>query len=374
MEKAARNQTFNFLSAIGIILVILGHLNFGVLTVGELFPYYSFQIMIFLFISGYFYNPIDEKKIMVYIKRKALHLLLPYFIWNFIYGIIATLFHTLGFTIGDNISLYNLFIAPILGGHQFMYNATAWFVPALFLVELANIVGRKILSYLKIKNEAIILILYLLIGCLAVYLSQRGSVYDYYRLPARIMFLLPAFQFGRIYKAKLEERDTLRSVIYFPILIIVQLIIVMTHAGLGFSAVWVSSFANTPFTPYLTTITGIAFFLRISKLLSPVIGKSNFVQYLGANTYSVMMNHLFSFMILKSIFSLIHHITPYFHDFDQTAFLSDIYYIYLPGGFDQLKWVYLIIGIFIPLAIAYVIQKVAEIDKIPHLRTLSHNS
>ncbi len=373
MSNTNRNQTFLVLSSIGIILVILGHIDFGILTVGELFPYYSFQIMIFLFVSGYFYKPTDENNILSYIKRKALHLLLPYFIWNLIYGIIATSFHQFGFAIGENISLYNLLIAPFMGGHQFMYNATAWFVPALFLVQLSNIIGRKILSFIKIKNEIVILFLYLSIGCLAVYLAKRGSVYDYYRLPARIMFLLPAFQFGRIYKTHLEEKDTIPSIIYFPALIIIQLIIVMTHAGLNFSAVWVSSFANTPFTPYLTTITGIAFFLRISKILSPLVGNNKFIKYLGTNTYSVMMHHLFSFMFIKGIFFLLSKATPYFTDFNKEGFLTDIYYIYLPSGFDQFKWVYLLIGIFVPLGIAYLTQKITKIFNGSHKRSFSHN-
>ena len=195
-----RNQTFVILSAIGILLVLLGHLDFQILSFGGLFPYYSFHVMLFLFISGYFYRPEEEERIFSYIKRKCLHLLLPYFIWNVFFGILATLLHHAGMQIGESLSLYNLLIAPFMGGHQFMYHAASWFVPALFLVELCNIIGRKVLSLLKVRNEYVIMILYLIIGLASVYLAKRGSVYDLYRLPARIMFLAPCFQMGRLYK------------------------------------------------------------------------------------------------------------------------------------------------------------------------------
>ncbi|MBO5487597.1 MAG: acyltransferase family protein, partial [Eubacterium sp.] len=143
--RIKRNETFIILSAIGILLILLGHLDFPLLNMGGLFPYYSFHVMLFVFISGYFYKPEEEEHILAYLKRKAPHLLIPYFIWNVVYGILATLLHGTGMQIGENINLYNLFIAPFLSGHQFMYQAASWFVPALFLVELCNILGRKIL-------------------------------------------------------------------------------------------------------------------------------------------------------------------------------------------------------------------------------------
>ena len=367
MNTKERNMTFSILSAMAIVLIIAGHLDFGVFTVGDLFPYYSFHVMIFIFISGYFYKPEDETHILSYVKRKFVRLLIPYFIWNVFYGLLTMMLHQFGFAIGENISLYNLFIAPFLGGHQFMYNAPAWFVPALFLLEVCNIIGRKLLSFLHIRNETVLFIIYLCVGCASVYLAQRGSVYDYYRLPARIMFMAPAFSLGRMYKKSWEAKDTLPSIIYFPILIVIQLIIINTHAGLGFSAVWVMSFANSPLTPYLTTFTGIVFFLRLAKVLTSALKNSRFVNYLGENTYSVMMHHLFCLIGLKAVFALIAFFTPFCQDFDMSAYLSDIYYVYLPNGYTSFMWIYLLIGIFAPLGIHYLVHKLVKLIKASHL-------
>mgnify|MGYP006862531833 FL=1 len=55
------NKEFRILSAIGMILVVAGHLGFNVFDVGGLFPYYSFHVFIFLFVFGYFYKKQSEK-------------------------------------------------------------------------------------------------------------------------------------------------------------------------------------------------------------------------------------------------------------------------------------------------------------------------
>lgn len=361
-----RNDTFVILSAISIILILLGHLDFPLLTVGGLFPYYSFHVMLFPFISGYFYKQKEEEQIGAYLKRKALHLLLPYCIWNVIYGIFATILHNFGMGIGEDISLYNLTIAPFLSGHQFMYQAASWFVPALFLLELCNVIGRKVLSLIRIRNEYVIMALYLFVGLAAIFLAKRGSVYDYYKLPARIMLLAPCFQFGHLYKEKLERKDTLPSSVYFLIILTLQLIITLTTYGqTAYSAVWVTGFAHSIFLPYLTTFTGIAFWLRIAKVLTPVLKESRFVQYLGTHTFSVMMHHLLGFFLLNCLFAGLSDIvmqngisalSQWLEGFDRAKFASDIYYVFLPNGMGEAKWLYLAAGLVISLAIARLID------------------
>lgn len=353
--KTNRNDTFVILSAIGIILILLGHLDFPLLTMGGLFPYYSFHVMLFPFISGYFYKTEDEKNILLYLKRKAIHLLFPYFIWNVIYGIFATILHNFGMGIGEKISLYNLVIAPFLSGHQFMYQAASWFVPALFLLELCNIVGRKLLSLLRIRNEYIIMALYLIVGLAAVFLAKRGSVYDYYKLPARIMLLAPCFEFGHLYREKLEAKDTVKSSLYFPVLLAIQFLIVMTTYGqVAFSAVWVTGFAHSIFLPYLTTFTGIMFWLRIAKELTPILKENRFIQYLGTHTFSVMMHHLLGFFLVNCAFYLLSSVHEWFADFDMALFTTDIYYTYLPNGMSEVKWLYLAMGLMVSLGISKV--------------------
>ena len=38
------NREFRILSAVGIVLVVAGHLGYNLFDIGELFPYYSFHV------------------------------------------------------------------------------------------------------------------------------------------------------------------------------------------------------------------------------------------------------------------------------------------------------------------------------------------
>ena len=350
MEKATpKNMQFCILSALGMILVVMGHVDEGMLTVGGLFPYYSFHIALFVFISGYFYRAQAEERMGAWLVRKAGTLLLPYFAWNFLYGLLVCLMRAWGFFIGNEPSIRTLFVEPFLSGHQFLYNAPAWFVPALFLAETANLVIRRLLALVRIRNEWVIGGLYLCLGLAVVWLSQNGYVYDWYRIPGRILYMLPCFQMGRLYRTKLEEKDRLPGWLYFGILLAIQLILASTCRGLAVSAAWCNGFLNAPFVPYLTAATGIAFWLRVSRILAPVLEKSRFWIYFGNHTFGVMMHQIAAFFAVKAVFALAAVLTGGFGDFAWESFYTDIYYFYLPGGLEQFKMLYVAAGVALPL-------------------------
>ena len=375
-----RNDTFTILSAIGIILILLGHLDLGILTFAGVFPYYSYHVMIFVFIAGYFYKPADEGHIGAFILRKAKRLLIPYFIWNLIYGIVSTILSDNGFEFAGKLNPYNLFIAPFMGGHQFGLNAAAWFVPALFLSEVIDISVRAFFSAVckavTGKNKAkqrsgmtddgnviygtraewIFMIIYLAVGMLAVWLSQRGSVYDAYRFPARLMLMAPALQFGRTYRTRLEKYDITPWFIYFPLIFGMNILLGHVHGGLAYSTVWVTGFAGTPFTPFVTTLTGIALWLRVAKILGRLFSNGGDVamkvfNFVGTHTFDIMMHHLALFMIIKAIFAGLSGLTGAFEDFDMTAFKEDLYYTYVPGKMQWVKCIYLALGLTLPALI-----------------------
>lgn len=352
MAVYKENRTFRILSAIGIILVVAGHLGYGLFEIGDLFPYYSFHVFIFLFISGYFYKKEAQERIGSYVAGKCITLLVPYFLWNLFYGILASILHGVGFSIGESLSLRTLFLSPFLDGHQFLYNFPAWFVPVLFMLEVINVLMRKVLSLLHLDSEWLIFAGCLLAGILTVWLAIGGHVWGYYKLPGRLLFMMPGFQMGRIYREKLETHDTLADGPYFLAVMGIQVLITIACGGLAFSAVWVSSFANGPVIPYLTVVTGIAFWLRIARIISTIPYLSGKMVYIGQNTYSVMMHHVAGFMLVKGFFYLCSLYTPLCSEFDKEMFFREIGFVYLAGGAEAGKWLYLFAGIALPLAIA----------------------
>lgn len=354
------NRQFRILSALGIIFVVAGHLGYNVLDIGGLFPYYSFHVFVFLFVSGYFYKQEAEKDIFDYIWRKCTALLVPYFLWNLFYGILAQVLHGAGFSLGGNLSFKTLFLSPFTDGHQFLYNFPAWFVPALFLVEVINVLMRKVLRVLHLNNEWLIFAGCLIFGIITVQLAIGGHVWGLYKLPGRLLLMLPGFQMGRIYKEKLEVHDTLPDGIYFLIVIGAQVMISIFCAGLAFGVVWVTSFANGPVVPYLTVITGIAFWLRIARIISGIPGLSEKLVSIGRNTYSIMMHHAAVFMLMKGFFYLCSLLTPLCGEFDQEMFFNDINYVYLVGSTESSKWIYLLAGIYIPLLMTKKAERIKE--------------
>ena len=84
------NFTFKILSAIGIIIIVSGHCyNGGVSLMYDWFPKYSYNLALFVFISGYFYKEKHEEHIFKYIWGRTKRLLIPAYLWNIVYGIIA---------------------------------------------------------------------------------------------------------------------------------------------------------------------------------------------------------------------------------------------------------------------------------------------
>lgn len=364
------NVTFGVLSALAIIMIVAGHSGYDILSVGGLFPYYSFHVPLFMFISGYFYREEEESRPFAYLKKKARRLLLPYFIWNVIYGIAAWALRAFGgFAMGEAVSLKTLFVSPFLNGYQFIYHYAAWFVPVLFIVEVMNLCMRLLLGRLHINSEWLILIVTLAVGMLVVQFAIEGRVWGLYKTPGRILFLYPCFQMGQFYKKKLEARDTLGNGSYFAVVFGIQVLLHLCCNGLAYSSVWCTGFANGPVIPYVTVVSGVAFWLRASKILAPLCGANGscaaaqsgeemqgglsaaggFLLYLGRNTYAVMMHHIMAFMLVKAVLAGIAAHTGYLSDFDFVRFYADIDYYYLVKGSEAFQMVYLAAGVGLPL-------------------------
>ena len=53
------NYSFGILSCFGIIFMVMGHTECKFFELDGWFPYYSFHMPLFIFISGYFFSPKD---------------------------------------------------------------------------------------------------------------------------------------------------------------------------------------------------------------------------------------------------------------------------------------------------------------------------
>ncbi len=355
-----------------MVMVVAGHIGYNIMTVGELFPYYSFHVPLFMFISGYFYKESEEKHPFVYVKKKVCRLLVPYLAWNLVYGIVAWAMRAGGFAMGEGVSLRTLLLAPFLHGYQFIYNYAAWFVPVLFVIEMMNLFARMAVRWAmrRIQDmtdkdlegvvEWLMLAGSLVVGMAVVWFAIGGHVWGNYKAFGRILFLFPCFQMGQFYNKKLEKYDKLGNLAYFAVVVGSQTILGVCCNGLAFSSVWCTGFANGPVIPYVTTVSGIAFWLRIAKLSEPLLKESRLVRYLGQHTFAVMMHHVMAFMLVKTVIAGIAVYTGYCADFDFGEFYTNIDYYYLVRGAEQFKMVYLAAGIMAPLGLHYCVERLKK--------------
>ncbi len=351
--SGVRNKRMGVLTGIAILLVVLGHLDMNELSVFGLFPYYGFHVQVFLFVSGYFYDDRDEGHVGQYVLRKAKRLLLPYFVCGLIYGLISTVLSGQGFAYCQPFSAFNYLVDPWLGGHAFGLNFAAWFIPALFAVEVINVLARKLLGFIRsiAVKDVLAFAVTLLLGIVTVYLAKTGHVWGYYKTPGRILIMLPMFEFGRLYKTVLERHEKrLPAAAALGIAALVQFIAYLSaHGSLNYSIVWCTSFAGAPFIPFVTAICGTWWWLRVSDLLRDT-GIGSRLDRLGECSYHVCMHHVAVFWLINLVTMYVCGLVRPEAAFDLMEYKTNVNYVYQVMGLYAWRMVYLIAAVVgIPL-------------------------
>ena len=361
-EQRDIDYRFKLFYAFGIFFVVSGHCdNGGVNLFYNWFPLYSFHLAIFVFSSGYFYKEKSEDDFFGYCLKKIKNLLIPLYLWNFIYAIIITLLNFEGFRVGNKVTLYNLFIAPLNNGHQFGYNLGSWFIIPLFMVEIFNIWIRKFLFFLrKDIKDIVIFVLFMAFGIVGNIMAIKGFNTGNYLILTRFLFFLPFFALGTLYKNKLEKFDNLPNCIYFGLIFFIQLVIIYIYKKPpSYTPSW-CRFPYGPIIPYISGVLGIFFWFRICKILTPAIGKNRIINSMANNTFSIMINHLLGFMIFNTIFAFCCKHFNIFTDFNFTAYRNNVFYWYCYKGLTQTRLFYVVFAIWFSV----IVQKIVDLLKI----------
>lgn len=372
MTKVKRDMQFSILYFIGIILIVANHVGGGgVSLMYNWFPAYSFHLGLFMFCSGYFFINNKNKSSKEIIKKKIKKLIIPLYVWNLVYGIIITILHQFGIKFGGDFTLENLLLLPIYDGHQFILNLAAWYIPTLFLVEIINIPVLKFLNKKNDKFYYLYFILSILIGFLGVHLAMEGYNKEWWLLLVRMLYFIPFFALGMLYKVKLQEKDTSKNTTYFSIVLILTLITIYMFGGTkSYTPSWCSDFDNI-YRPFITGFLGIAFWLRMSKVLIPILKDSKLVSKISNNTFAIMMHHITGFFLLNTFFAFLAKFTNLINNFDFNQYVTTRKYLFLPKNLDQFEIIYVVVGIAFSLLIVNLMQKIKnKLSKNPKLKFL----
>lgn len=364
-NKIFIDYRFKIVYCIAMLSVIASHcLGKGSieLNIQGWFPYRSFHMPLFMFASGYFFKRKNLENVLEYIKRKFKRLIVPIYIYNFFYGIYSQVLKK--WFNKNNIKKFNynnILIKP-LGGRGFRYILPSWFSSSLFFVELYNILKRKAISSLRIEiHEFIYFIIDFILAYYCITLSNKGFNTSYPLIDIlRFVHLNIYYQLGIFYKKNLEYSiENIRNDIYFIIIFAIKLCYHLYYSKEPSFYYGMSEYYNyTPFTVIIISVSGIAFWIRVSKILVPSIGKSFYVNTIADNTFSIMINHLLAIELVLNVFAILSKNTKYFNDFDfHKFFLLKGVYIYLPNNILQSGIIYFLSCLVLPILIQKIINK-----------------
>lgn len=328
------NNKINILKALAILIVVSGHLEFSLI---PMFPPYSFQLVLFFFISGMLFKP--HYGFVEYFKRRFKTLMCPYILYAIAYlGITFLIMPCVGKFWGLPVTLKNELLMPFLTGHQLDLISPLWFVPQLFT---SLIVYKLIHKYLNI-------FWYFVFALIAIQLGKfADNLWILYLL--RTMFSLLFIDAGYLYKTKIEDKINIFSFKILGFVLALQSLLWLTNKdftpadGIGLSYILVWGEFDNRVVPVLTSFTGIWMCLYLVNMFYDKIKDWKFLQKIGQNTYHIMANHIFVFNIIT--YSILAWKGIPF-DIKNNA---DIYWFYCPL---KTTYFYFLAGIVIPTLLA----------------------
>lgn len=355
------NMQFAILETITIISVVVGHIG-GINLFKDWFPIYQWHMPMFLFVSGYFYSKSQESKVVSSLLKKVKKLLIPYFLWNIFYCTVSCIVATKGITAyGQQYNKERFFLWPLWNGTQWGINLAAWFAASLFFIQVIYLILRKILSLVKIKNEIFIFLICLLIGIVGVKLSYLGYRTEWWLTLVKIMFGIAFYALGVIYKAVIEKYiDKIGNLTYFIVVFVMQFwLMYVLKVPLKIS-MWNGVFNDLhahAYTPFITAIPAMLFWIRVSKILVPAFKQSRIMINISQNTFQVMMHHQFVFLCLNYVIHRINMVHP-LDGFIEGKFRSYGWYVPTIFGTNNFAIFYLFLGIFIPVLFGVIKKKI----------------
>lgn len=321
------------LSALGIIMVVDAHTWNGLSLFSNIFPYNSFFMPMFFFISGYFNKVGKDTKLTAYIARKFRSLMLPYAAFSAVLFVLELIMNRMikGTGTADLPGEMLLGFMNVFMGVPSSILSPMWFIHSLFVVLVVYAVIKKLLG--KRWNSFLMLGLFFLLGLVSVYISKHFSYNEYPLLCPllKCFFALPFIELGIIYRDHLETR-------------------LASFLDLEYMTGFISPYLVTPF---ISSIIGILFWVTVVDVIYKPLGNNKIINYISENTMRILSLHLFFFNILNCILLIIHRYIAPLKDF---AFEEISWYRWEP--IPQFKLMYFIFGLLGPLLVKLLYDKV----------------
>ena len=369
--KSNLNTAFLLMQSIGIIAVVLGHADYGGDDIPNVFnlafPYYSWHMPFFVFISGYFFN--RTRPAGKYILQKLKTHLLPAFMVNLACGVFSACILAYGVTdYGMDITFESLFITPFTTGYQFNINIALWYIFALVIIEIIAVLMDRLV---RGKGDLVYLAVTLFVSlycCCLCYYDHEGTRDEYLNALLRLGFLMFFFWLGVCYKRYFEK--PLKRFINFKLSIVIftaqilflgftEYVIRINTRDMNLTHITVP---DGYWVAVVSPLTATLFIMGICYSVAPYLANSKFLATFGRSTKYVVYYHQLIF-VLSSILCavLVKKELLVINGFNFEKMSQKIYY---SGGNLYLTVAVVVASIVLPVVICRFVDKQKLLVKI----------
>ncbi len=283
ISKKNRINDLDIMKGIGIMLIVLGHLEPGTYLMRFI---YSFHLFLFFACSGYVGKRYEKRSFLTIIVQNLKRLAMPYFIWSIFSQII-------GF-ICDEISIIQagrnvLFLDANVG-----WNAALWFLYSLFWADLLCAL------IVKIKRWKQFVLGFLLIGLWFIFAITKVTLpFGLYTVPVAAVFWLIGYWINSY-----EIIDKIKDLsITFKIVGGGVLLIVNICCGTIFNSVisiYHIQYQNVMLT-FISGVAGILFMIVVAILLNSSTKANKLFIFYGQNTLTILCTHYYILRLIGAV-------------------------------------------------------------------------
>lgn len=287
-----RIEYIDIARGIGILLVVMGHNDFAVVSPFLYKLIYSFHMPLFFFLSGYFLN--TTIGFWDFFKKRSNGIMKPYFFTIFLIYFISLSYGKMSV----QIALIRI-VKSFYGSGHYLDWVQLWFLPHLFAVSLYAYLFYVVMK--KVDNRWVrwgVLLLTLVLARLVLHafypfsFSLFGNDYEFLGLPFSLDLL---FLSGFFFILGSESRQLTSENFFSNIFLLIGTGVLMIVLNLVFSAridfntrVYESFLINT-----VEAITGILFVLALSRQIElRVHWLAPFFKYCGKISLILLLFHV----------------------------------------------------------------------------------
>lgn len=285
----------DYVKAIAMILVILGHINFA--NQGIKAWIYAFHMPVFFFVTGYVLN-IEGSGFRVFVDKYFKRLLIPYFIWALIFAKL-TIPNLL-------LVLYGSYASIVKAGSL----SSLWFLPVMFIAVVLFFLTKTVLRHLSFDKPWVNLVL-----CAAAFVSGVSIPRIGQGYPWSINVSLVAYSFlvlGALLRPYMEgiyrrlEKKNVWMVAGASLLFFAGTMLYKLNIPEQGNVLMGNARYGNPAFFAVTSVCGVLLLFTLSVLLDFVSRKElGFLSFVGQNTLCIFAVQK---PIIRCFNSLFHHV------------------------------------------------------------------